>query len=314
MIDFGVIGVGSMGKHHARILSENKHVNAVYIYDKDKKRAIEIAHETGALVSSSIEDMLGCVDAVTIATPTPTHFELAKTAIEREIHTLVEKPVCHTVEECKQLVEIVSLHPETITGVGHVERFNPVISYIKGIVEEPHYVALMRHNPGSGRITDSSVVEDLMIHDVDIVNYLFPLKREQLPIAAAGDKDTFFCMIDAGFPLTMSASRRAQKKTRTIYVEDTNFTLVGDFVEQTLYVYYEPSSYSLFTQSSHVARINLQRIEPLKTELDVFVSCVIEKEPFPVSVSQGYINVVMCNIIQESVSGKQNCGERVVEL
>ncbi|TFH48136.1 MAG: Gfo/Idh/MocA family oxidoreductase, partial [Methanothrix sp.] len=164
-MDVGVIGVGAMGRNHVRVYSELKGVDTVYVYDPVTENA-ERSREF-ATICKSLPELLGKVDAVSICVPTRYHFDTAKKVIDAGVNCLIEKPITLTVEEGLQLLRIIE-GKELVVGVGHIERFNPIVAEMTKIAQRPDYVAIKRHNPTSSRITDASVVEDLMIHDIDI--------------------------------------------------------------------------------------------------------------------------------------------------
>ena len=123
----GVIGTGTMGKNHVRVYSELKDVEEVYAFDVDTAKA-NIMMEYGATVCNSMEDLLNRVDAVSICVPTRYHLEVAKRAIEKDVHCLIEKPIASTVKEGEDLVKLVLVeNKDLIVGVGHIERFNPIV-------------------------------------------------------------------------------------------------------------------------------------------------------------------------------------------
>ncbi|WP_286681035.1 Gfo/Idh/MocA family protein, partial [Methanoculleus sp. DTU007] len=156
-----------MGRNHARVYSELKAVDSLYLYDLNREAARDLAEAFGATVSSSIEDLLGGVDAVSVCVPTSYHFEIAEQVLDAGVSLLIEKPICATADESRRLIQMI---PDgLVTGIGHIERFNPILPEIKKIVRNPLYIEIKRHNPASARVNSSSVVEDLMIHDVDIV-------------------------------------------------------------------------------------------------------------------------------------------------
>ncbi len=298
MIDVGVIGTGIMGENHARILSSLKHVNSVYVYDVDTAKSKKVASDHDCLAATTLESLLDCVDAVTIVTPTKTHYEVALDVISRDMPLLIEKPICKNTVQSKELCDLVA-EKQIVNGVGHVERFNPVVGAIKPLIKNPKHVSIYRHNPASKRITDSNVVEDLMIHDIDIVNYLFTFDPKETHVASCGDDDTFTTMICNKYPIILSASRSAMKKMRTIYIEEENYTIEGDFLDQTVNVYHKPEMYTLFAQSSVVGRLNLQRVEPLKEELELFCRCVEERKGFPIPFAHGHFNLLIVENILE---------------
>lgn len=301
-MEIGVIGAGSMGRNHVRVYSELKGVGNVYVYDPLAQNA-EKAREY-ATVCSSMEDLLSKVDAVSICVPTKFHFQVAKQVIERGVNCLIEKPVTLKVEEGVELLRILD-SANIISGVGHIERFNPIVDEIKKIADRPAYVEIKRHNPSSNRITDASVVEDLMIHDIDIVfNVLFPGNEYQ--IYSAGNRNVCETMVVfENSVVALSASRMASKKFRTMYLEEEEFTAEGDFMAQDVYVYRKPGKYGLenerYTQENIIEKVLVNKVEPLKVELKTFVECVRKGEAFPVTPKEALNNLSICELIGRGI-------------
>ncbi len=297
----GIIGTGNMGSNHARIYSELKGVADIYVFDLNKSNSNDMK-KSGFVVCDSMEELLDYVDAVSICVPTIHHLEVAKAVIEKNVHCLIEKPVTNTVKEGEKLLNILknrdSKDKNIIVGVGHIERFNPIINEIIKIIEKPSFVDIRRHNPSSLRITDSSVIEDLMIHDIDIVfNMLFDDKNYE--IYGGGDIDTHNAIIIFdGLIVSMSASKKGCKKIRKIYIEDEKFTIEGDFMTQEIYTYWKPEKYGVekgkYTQENIIEKIMVNKVEPLKIELDTFVNCVKKNIDFPVTLEQAVNNLRIC--------------------
>jgi predicted dehydrogenase len=217
----GVIGVGAMGKNHVRIYSELKSVDEVSVYDLNAAAAQGIAQQHGSALYSSVDELLRNVDAVSVCVPTPFHAGIVRQVFSAGRSVLIEKPICATAAEAHELMGHV---PAGITvGVGHIERFNPVVAEIKKIIRKPLYVEMKRHNPASARVTGSSVVEDLMIHDIDILlNIFFP---EPCTIHSVGNDDVCSVLMNCGsVPVALSASRKSSKKIRMIYIEEEEST------------------------------------------------------------------------------------------
>ena len=292
-MDVGVIGVGKMGKNHLRIYSEMRGVDGIYIYDVDKNAMKESSKIYGVEECKGLENLLKKVDIVSICVPTIYHFENAKKAIEYGVNFLVEKPITKTVEEAKEIVMLAEKQ-NLVAGVGHVERFNPIIDEIKKILGEPLHVEIKRHNPGSSRIRDSDVIIDLMIHDIDIVwNRLF----ENASISTAyGVKDGEIEMAQAiarnkKTLINISASRLSSEKIRTILIEEKEKTIFGNLVLQEVYVYRKPSVHVgidvRYKQENVTEKLAINKVEPLRTELKTFIDCVRKNKKFEVSLQQG---------------------------
>ncbi|RJQ27851.1 MAG: gfo/Idh/MocA family oxidoreductase [Peptococcaceae bacterium] len=294
-MNIGVVGVGTMGKNHVRIYSELKDVEKVFIHDVNSDAAVKAAekYEKGVIVCDSVDSLLDNVDAVSICTSTKDHFSTARKAIEKGINCLIEKPVSLTSQEGEELLK--SLKNDVIVGVGHIERFNPVMREIKGLLKRPRYIEVKRHNPASLRIVDADVVLDLMIHDIDLIwNYL--MNGDSYRIYTFWDDD--LCKVIARFndcTVSISASRLACRKIRNIYIEDEDFSIDGDFMTHDVYIYRKPQKYgeadSRYMQENIISKVLVNKVEPLKEELKTFIGCVQEGRPFPVTVGQAVENL-----------------------
>lgn len=305
-MDVGVIGTGIMGRNHVRVYSELKSVENVTVYDINTAAASDIAAKTGTNATDSLDDLFRQVDAVSICVPTEYHYETALKAADAGVHMLIEKPVCLTSAEAISLSEIIP--DDLVVGVGHIERFNPIVEEIRRIVKKPLYVEIKRHNPASMRITGSSVVEDLMIHDIDIIfnNYCF---GGAYNLSCSGNNDICGALFDfEKMPIYLSASRKASKKVRMIYIEEEEFTIEGDFMNQEVYVHRKPDRYShdneRYVQENVIEKVMVNKVEPLKMELSTFVGCVKEGKEFPVPMVQGIHNVMICEEIRRKCAEK----------
>jgi predicted dehydrogenase len=166
-----VVGTGALGKEHARIyaeLSRAGQVTFVGVYDLAPDTARKIADKHRVRAFSSVEDAAAASDALSLATPTTTHFALARMLLAQHKHLLVEKPMTDDAAQAAELVRLARQHG-CVLQVGHVERFNPVFNYLVGVATEPHFIEAHRLSPYPARSTDIGVVLDLMIHDLDVV-------------------------------------------------------------------------------------------------------------------------------------------------
>jgi len=291
-MDVGVIGVGTMGKNHVRVYSELKSVDHLGVCDVNAAAAQAIAEQHGATAYPSVEELLAHVDAVSICVPTPFHAQVAGRVFAAKKHVFIEKPICATAAEAKTLM---AGAPRGITiGIGHIERFNPIIAEIRKIVTKPLYVEMKRHNPASARVTGSSIIEDLMIHDIDIViNVFFP---KPCHIHSVGNADLCSVLMECGgVPVALSASRKASKKIRMIYIEEEDFTVEGDFMTQEVTIYRKPGRYQFenerYVQENIIEKVMVNKVEPLKVELASFLDCARKHTPFPVTPEQAIRNL-----------------------
>ena len=164
----GVLGAGYLGKIHLSLLKESKHFDLVGFYDAQAQIAAKISREFGYQSFSDINHLLQAVDVVDIITPTHTHFELAKKALQNGLHVFLEKPITTTVEQANELVSIAK--SKGLLGmVGQVERFNPAFIAAHSYIKEPKFIESHRLAEFNPRGTDVSVILDLMIHDIDAI-------------------------------------------------------------------------------------------------------------------------------------------------
>ncbi|MCA9472020.1 MAG: Gfo/Idh/MocA family oxidoreductase [Nitrospirales bacterium] len=164
----GVIGVGHLGRHHARIYSSLSDADLVAIVDIDQARGRAIAEEFAVPFYQHFQHMLSKVDAVSVAVPTSQHFAVVRTCLEAGVHVLVEKPITTNVPDGERLVSLAK-DQGCILQVGHVERFNPIMELVRPLIHEPGFLECHRLSPFQPRGTDVDVVLDLMIHDLDMV-------------------------------------------------------------------------------------------------------------------------------------------------
>jgi predicted dehydrogenase len=169
----GVVGVGHLGSQHARLYSElaqrsDDQCRFVGIFDTDDAKTHAMTEKHGVATFTSFDEMTDSVDAVSVATPTETHFAVARQFLERGKHVLIEKPITDNLREAEELVSLARQN-RCVLQVGHVERFNPVLRYLGEVLTEAAFIEVHRLSPYPGRSLDIGVVLDLMIHDLDIV-------------------------------------------------------------------------------------------------------------------------------------------------
>ncbi|MDB6153067.1 MAG: Oxidoreductase domain protein [Chthoniobacteraceae bacterium] len=297
-IRLGVIGTGSIGKNHARVLSELKDVEFAAIYDTDTATAQEMARRFNSKAVDSLEEFAGLVDAATIATPTPTHFKIASTLLQRGIHVLVEKPITENTADARALSKLA--HDQgLVLQVGHIERFNPVLSALEGKLNRPRFIESHRLSPYPSRSTEIGVVLDLMIHDLEIILHLVrsPLKSVDavgVPVLSRGeDIANARLRFENGCVANITVSRISPEKMRKIRVFQEDGYLSLDYQAQEGFMYRlagenEPES-SLFKKllaakdhavvsqfaGKRIVRepVEILKGEPLHRELSAFVEC-----------------------------------------
>ena len=168
MLKVGVVGCGHLGKIHIKLLIQSKNYSLSGIYDSNSKISELAALDFKCKAYQTFESMLEEIDVLDIVTPTPSHYEYAKIAIEKGIHVFIEKPVCSNIFESNELINISKSHDVKIQ-VGHVERFNPAYTAVEKNINKPMFIESHRLAKFNPRGTDVSVVLDLMIHDIDII-------------------------------------------------------------------------------------------------------------------------------------------------
>lgn len=201
----GVIGVGALGQHHARILAGLPGVELTAVVDSRESQGRTVAERHGCRWLETPDDLAGSVDGVIVAVPTTAHLEVARPFLESGVAVLVEKPLAHSLEAASTLRNI-SRFRRSLLQVGHVERFNPAFEVLQQKAGKPLYIRCQRFSPFTFRSTDIGVVHDLMIHDIDLV----------LALTAAGvDRVESFGAIAFG-PHEDMANARLQLSTGTI--------------------------------------------------------------------------------------------------
>jgi predicted dehydrogenase len=297
-MDVGVIGTGVMGQNHVRVYSELKEVDSVYIYDVNQKQAENVAASNDAEVAVSYEDLFHHVEAVSLCVPTQFHYEVASTIINAGMPVLIEKPICLSTSEGKKLIK--QIPEDLIVGVGHIERFNPIVSEIRQMISNPLYIEFKRHNPTSSRITGSTVVEDLMIHDIDIMLHSFGCSDVSMQANGNADIASAICSSDSTL-IYLSASRKSSKKIRMVHIEQEDMTIQGDFMTQEVYIYRKPGLYHIekerYVQENIVEKVLVAKVEPLRAELSTFLQSIKNSTPFPITPLEAIENLELCDKI-----------------
>lgn len=236
----GVIGVGHLGRHHARLYHKMGLLAA--ISDVDGEQAKKISAEYDVPAFSDYRELLDRVDAVSVAVPTVLHHRIAKEFLGRGIPALVEKPLAKTIEEGEDLVRI-AREQKTILAVGHVERFNPAVQSVIEMIKKPRFIEVHRLSPFRFRSSDIDVVMDLMIHDIDIVMHLVstPLRKVDavgIPLLF-GKEDISNARLEFedGCVVNLTASRISEKAMRKIRIFQEDCYVTMDTLQKEAWVY-----------------------------------------------------------------------------
>ena len=307
-----------MGRNHVRNISEEKRFEFVGIYDADSVQANDIATTYNVKAFESISELLDNVEAVVVAVPSYLHKEVALLVAEHNVHALVEKPLATTSEDAEEIVAAFK-EKNLKLAVGHIERFNPAYRELQKLVsgKDIFYVEACRYSPfsGSGRITDTSVVEDLMIHDIDLVCALMDGKEitsihGRGETIRSGQTDFATCMMDFGGKAhaIVNASRISQNKERSIVVHTAESCIHVDLLARSIDIYKSTNlivdlkNDNTYKQDGIVQKVYVPIEEPLRAELVAFYNSVVGGAPIAVD---GNIAVRAIRICEE-VSTRAN--------
>jgi predicted dehydrogenase len=268
----GVVGVGHIGKNHARLYAELAAADFTAIYDIDSNRGAEVAAQFGVAAASTLDEFASKVDAASVATPTDTHFTVASQLLAAGKHLLVEKPITENTAHARELATIAS-DRGIVLQVGHVERFNPVLSALEVHLTHPRFIEAHRLSPYPNRSTDIGVVLDLMIHDLEIILHLVRAPVQTIdavgvPVLSKGeDIANARLRFENGCVANITSSRISPERMRKIRVFQEDAYLSLDYQNQTGEIYRRTSS--------GIAReeVEIERGEPLQQQLAAFIEC-----------------------------------------
>ena len=237
MLKAGVLGAGHLGKIHLKLLNQSEKYELVGFYDPIKENAQKVEEEFGYKSFNSIQELIDAVDVVDIVTPTLSHYDCAKEAIEKGKHIFIEKPITKTIEEAEAILELTKKH--NVKGqVGHVERFNPAFTAVKDSIQNPMFIETHRLAEFNPRGTDVPVVLDLMIHDIDII--LSVVKSKVKSVHASGvsvisetpDIANARIEFESGCVANLTASRISLKNMRKSRFFQKDAYIAVDFFEK----------------------------------------------------------------------------------
>jgi predicted dehydrogenase len=311
-LSVGVIGTGRMGRLHSRVYSQMPQVKLVGVYDANAESAAAAAEQYGTRAFTNLEELLAQVSAVTIATPTVTHLEMARACLSRKVPCLIEKPLAKNSDEGRQIVEL-SRANKTLVQVGHIERFNPAVRAMSRLGIKPRFIEVNRISPLTFRSIDVGVVLDMMIHDIDIVLSLAQSKVSRVDaigvsiIGEVEDVCNARLEFENGCVANLTASRVALKTERKLRVFSPDAYVSLDY--QKKYGIVAQRSGNLDAIRSAVAKIRsgeiedltglnyqdlvnieelaIDDVEPLRAEQESFVSAVAGGTASAISAEDG---------------------------
>jgi len=307
-----VVGAGKMGAIHAKVYSRLPDSELIAVVDADQNRATQLAETYGCLAFTDCAEVLGKVDAVTVATPTTTHLQVAKVFLRNKIPVLIEKPLASNVREGRKIVSLARRY-DTVVAVGHSERCNPVAQAMKRLNIEPKFIEAHRVSPYPFRSTDVGVVLDIMIHDIDIILSLAHSKIKRVEAVGVtvieGGEDICNARIvfENGCIANITASRLALKTERRVHVfsreaylsvdylkksgivikTDPNTNVVGMIKEWRQGGSFDPTSVN-WPDLLHIEQLQIDDKEPVRLQQEAFLRAVRDRTFTPeVSAEEG---------------------------
>ncbi|HEX6324406.1 MAG TPA: Gfo/Idh/MocA family oxidoreductase [Vicinamibacterales bacterium] len=276
-----VVGVGHLGRHHARILGSTPGVKLVAVIDRDRAKAEEHARVSGARVCTDAAELDGLeIDAVSVAVPTESHLEIAEPFLARGIGVLVEKPMTRSLDEADRMIAAAKAGG-AVLAVGHTERFNPAVEAALPHVTAPRFIEVHRLSPFPERSLDIDVIFDLMIHDLDIVRAI--VRSEVADLEAVGvpvlsprfDIANVRLRFESGCIANLTASRISKERVRKLRVFQRDAYISIDYAEQ------QVEAYRLDRAGERPAiaggTLPIEKEEPLRREIEDFLDAIREK-------------------------------------
>ncbi len=293
-----VISVGYLGRFHAEKYAQLDNVDIIGVCDCDESRCSEIASTLNCDSIFDYKELVGCVDAVSIVTPTFLHYEIASFFLDNGIHVLVEKPMTGVLAHAKALVTLAE-KKQLILQVGFIERFNPTVQYCKQFVDQPLFIEAMRLSPFSTRSQDIDVIFDLMIHDIDLIQYLVGCEVTAVSacsapvISSAMDIARVRLEFANGCTANITASRASMKSERRMRIFQkqryTHLNLKDRYCSVTTIK--PQTNFTLESAANSVDRIEYaaddQQADALLSQIQCFVDAVVSQRPSQVPGTAG---------------------------
>ena len=314
-VKVGVIGIGNMGWHHARVLSLLRDADLIGVADLDHERGHLATEQFGCRWFADYREMLSEVEAVCIAVPTLLHHPVGLACLQAGVHVLIEKPIAASQDEATALINAAH-QAHRLLQVGHIERFNPAFRELIKVVANEEVVVLegRRHSPHSDRANDVSVVLDLMIHDIDLV-----LELAQAPVvrlAAAGGRSAEGPIdyvnatlgFENGVVASLTASKMSHRKIRSLSAHCRSSLVETDFLNHTLHIHRRAHEWVsadhgelLYRNDGFIEEVSTTSIEPLYAELEHFLQCVRGRETPAVDGLQASRALKLADLIEQAV-------------
>src|SRR5437870_5489944 len=268
----GVVGFGHSGSNHARLYAETPSAEFTAVYDVDPITNRTIATKFGATAARSLDEFIAMIDAASVATPTNTHYEVARALLAKGKHVLIEKPITDNTAHATELAELAALNA-LILQVGHVERFNPVLGALEKHLTHPRFIESHRLAPYTERSADIGVVLDLMIHDLEVILHfvrspLWSIDAVGVPVLSQSeDIANARLHFEDGCVANVTSSRISPERLRKIRIFQEDAYLSLDYQNQTGEIYRR--------MGGRITRdkVAIEREEALKRQLTSFIEC-----------------------------------------
>lgn len=304
-VRIGVIGVGHLGQHHARLYAELPSARLVGVADIDPDRAKLIAERHSVAAHTIAAPLLEQIEAVSVAAPTSVHYALVKSCLEAGVHVLVEKPIAVTPAEARELMEL-ARSCGRVLQVGHIERFNPAISAVRPYIDKPGFIECHRLSPFGVRGTDVDVVLDLMIHDLDIILSFDPGPVEE--VRAAGvpvlspniDIANARIAFGSGCVANLTASRVSATPMRKLRLFQRDAYISVDYQTRQGLIYRRRLGQGNRPEIE-IEPVRAGDEEPLRLELEAFLRAVRTSTPPPVSGEDGAAALELAHQVLEAI-------------
>ena len=320
-VKVGVIGIGNMGWHHARVLSLLRDAVLVGVADPDGERGRLAVDQFDCAWYPSYEAMLPEVEAVVIAVPTLLHHPVGLACLQAGVHVLIEKPIAASQDEAADLIRAAEA-AGCLLQVGHIERFNPAFRELVKVVANEEVVVLeaRRHSPNADRANDVSVVLDLMIHDIDLVLELAGAPVERLAAAGGRSAEGPIDYVNAtlgfsnGVVASLTASKMAHRKIRSLSAHCRRSYVDTDFLNRTLRIHRRSHQSVtadhgelLYRNDGFIEEVSTTAMEPLAAELEHFLQCVRGRELPAVDGQQASRALLLADLIERCVEQPNLC-------
>jgi len=311
-----VIGVGYLGRFHADKYKAHPAAELVAVVDTDGERARTVANALGVEAATDYRALAGRIDCASVAVPTQHHHLIASRLLAKGVDVLIEKPLTTSVDEGKDLLET-AVRGGRVLQVGHLERFNPAVRAIEGLIREPRFVECTRLAPFSERGTDVDVVHDLMIHDLDVIMSMVPsavrsVEAVGVPVLTASEDIANARLRFAnGCIANITASRVSAKRERKLRIFQPDGYISLDYGEHTVRILRRETQPDGQTALTAVE----QRVEDgdaLAAEIDAFLRAVRARETPPVTGWDGLRALEIAHVIRESVDTEARAAGSVI--